>query len=270
MTAAASGARRALVTGASSGIGAAFARALAARGLDLVLVARTVPALEALATELRAAHGVTVDVIPADLADQAAPHAILDELAARGIEIGTLVNNAGFATYGELVTLAPERERDEVMVNVLAPQQLTRALLPAMLARRAGAIVNVASNAAFQPVPYMATYGATKAFLLSFSEALAEEVRGSGVRVLALCPGQTETPFFTGIDDARLGRARSPEQVVRTALRALDRGRVVIVDGIANTLLAQSARISPRWLTRRVAGIMQKPSAPANRPRSAG
>ena len=250
-----------LVTGASSGIGEAFARALAARGSNLVLVARTAARLSALASELAAKHCVRADAVPADLADPAAPDAIVAELAARGIEIDTLINNAGFGTYGAFAELDARRERDEVIVNAYAPVALTRALLPGMIARRRGAIVNVASTAAFQPVPYMATYGATKAFLLSFGEALAEEVRPFGVRVVVLCPGQTDTPFFAGIDEARIGRARTSEQVVATALRALDRNQVVVVDGVSNYLLANSIRFVPRRWVARIGARMQRPSA---------
>ena len=201
----------ALVTGASSGIGEAFARALAARGTNLVLVARSAARLEALAAELTARHGVRADTIAADLSDPGAPDAILAELRVRALEIDTLINNAGFGTHGDFAALDGRRERDEVIVNAYAPVALTRLLLPAMIARKHGAIVNVASTAAFQPVPYMATYGATKAFVLSFGEALAEEVRAHGVRVVVLCPGQTDTAFFAGIDEARVGRARTPE-----------------------------------------------------------
>jgi short-subunit dehydrogenase len=250
-----------LVTGASSGIGEAFARALAARGSNLVLVARSAARLEALGAELSATHGVRAEVVVADLADPGTPDSVVAELRARSIEIDTLINNAGFGTHGEFAALDVQRERDEVIVNVYAPVALTRALLPTMVARKRGAVVFVASTAAFQPVPYMATYGATKAFLLSFGEALAEEVRAHGVRVVVLCPGQTDTAFFTGIDEARVGRARTPEQVVATALRALERGQVVAIDGIANYALANSTRFAPRRLVARVAARMQRPSS---------
>ncbi|MBV9439194.1 MAG: SDR family oxidoreductase [Candidatus Eremiobacteraeota bacterium] len=255
----------ALVTGASSGIGEAFARALADRGHDLVLVARSADRLRALAAELAARHGVRAEALAADLSDVAAPDAVVAELAARGLEIGLLVNNAGFGTHGEFASLDARRERDEVVVNAYAPVALTRALLPAMIARKRGAVINVSSTGGFQPVPYMATYGATKAFVLSFSEALAEEVRRYGVRVVALCPGQTETAFFTGIDEARIGRPRRPAQVVATALRALDRGHVVAVDGFANYLLANAGRFAPRFLTARVAAMMERPKSLASR-----
>ena len=250
---------RALVTGASSGIGEAFARALAARGQDLVLVARSAGRLESLAAELRTTHGVRADVIVADLSEPGAADAIAAELAEREIEIGTLVNNAGFGSHGEFASLDGDREREEIMVNAFSPVALTQALLPSMLARRQGAIINVASTAAFQPVPYMATYGATKAFVLSFSEALAEEVRSQGVRVLALCPGQTDTAFFDTIEDARIGRARTTTQVVNTGLRALDRGQSVAIDGFAGAALANVSRFSPRWMVARITASMFRP-----------
>jgi len=252
---------RALVTGASSGIGAAFARALAARGNDLVLVARNAAALEALAADLTSRHGVRADVVIADLARADAVDDIVAGVAARGIEVGTLINNSGFGTHGFFAELDASRERDEIAVNVLSLVGLTRAFVPAMVARRSGGIINLASTAAFQPVPYMATYGATKAFVLSFSEALAEEVRRHGVRVVALCPGQTSTAFFTDIEESRVGIARTAEQVVATGLRALERGRVVAVDGFANTAMTSSVRLAPRALVRRIAARIERPSS---------
>lgn len=251
---------RALVTGASSGIGAAFARALAARGDDLVLVARGTGKLEALATELVAQHSIKADVISTDLARPEAAGALAAELQARGIAVGTLINNAGFATHGLFAELDADRERDEILVNVLTLVLLTRALLPAMIARHAGGIINIGSTASFQPVPYMATYGATKAFVLSFSQALAEEVREHGVHVVALCPGQTETAFFDQIQESRVGRARTVEQVVATGLRALENGRTVVIDGLANAAMANSVRFAPRPLVARLAARMQRPS----------
>jgi uncharacterized protein len=256
---------RTLVTGASSGIGEGFARAFAARREHLVLVARSAARLDALASELSSRYDVRVDAIPADLARPEAVDAIVEELHARDIAIGTLVNNAGFGTHGLFATIDPVRERDEIAVNVAALVGLTHAFLPGMLARRAGAILNVASTAGFQPVPYMATYAATKTFVLAFSEALAEEVRGSGVRVVVLCPGPTETAFFTGMEDARAGRPRSVEQVVATGLRALERGPTVAIDGAANALLAAVSRLSPRGISTRVAAAMMRPKRHARR-----
>jgi len=249
----------ALVTGASSGIGAVFARALAARGADLVLVARSVAKLEALAEELEAQHGSRALALPADLSRSEEVDRLLGELASRGIAVETLVNNAGFGTHGRLIDLDPAREREEIALNVGALVALTRALLPGMVARGRGAVVNVASIVAFQPVPYMATYAATKAFVLSFTEAVAEELRGTGVRALALCPGQTETAFFDQIEEARVGAARTSEQVVATALRALDHGRVVVVDGLPNALMTFAVRFAPRSLVRRMAAALERP-----------
>jgi short-subunit dehydrogenase len=249
----------ALVTGASSGIGAVFARALAARGADLVLVARSVAKLEALAEELEAQHGGRALALPADLSRSEEVDRLLGELASRGIAVETLVNNAGFGTHGRLIDLDPAREREEIALNVGALVALTRALLPGMVARGRGAVVNVASIVAFQPVPYMATYAATKAFVLSFTEAVAEELRGTGVRALALCPGQTETAFFDQIEEARVGAARTSEQVVATALRALDHGRVVVVDGLPNALMTFAVRFAPRSLVRRMAAALERP-----------
>ena len=237
---------RALVTGASSGIGAAFARALAARGQDLVLFAAAMVGGAMIAGADQA--GVEQDRI--DVA----------ELAAREITIGTLINNAGFGTHGALAELDAAREHDEVLVNVYSLVALTRALLPAMIARRSGGIINVASTAAFQPLPYMATYGSTKAFVLSFGQALAEEVREHGVHVVVLCPGQTETAFFDQIEESRIGRARTADQVVATGLRALERGQTVVIDGFLNAALANSVRFGPRPLVARVAARMQRPS----------
>lgn len=179
----------ALITGASMGIGAAFARELAARGMNLVLVARSVDRLQALADELTPRHGIRVEVVPADLSQPDAGRAIAETCSRLGLEVHLLVNNAGFGTSGPFHTISPERERDEVMVNVLAVVDLTHRFLPGMRARKAGGIINVASTAAFQPIPYLAVYAASKAFVLSFSEALWAECQEEAVRVLALCPG---------------------------------------------------------------------------------
>jgi short-subunit dehydrogenase len=255
----------ALVTGASSGIGSAFAGALAARGLDVVLVARSGARLEELAGRLAAAHGVRAEVVVADLGRPDAVEQVRAEVERRGLTIDVLVNNAGFATRGPFEALDPARDHEEVAVNVSAVVDLAHAFLPGMVARGRGTMVNVASTGAFQPVPWMAVYGASKAFVLSFSEALAEEYRGRGVRVLALCPGATETGFFDVVGrDTAVGDLRTPEQVVATALRALERGRPVAVDGFRNTLVAQVPRLLPRALTARIAArAVGRGSAPA-------
>ena len=188
-----------LVTGASSGLGEQFARQLAARGSNLVLVARSADRLAALADELRARHRVTATAMPADLslADDVSRVAA----AAATTKVDVLVNNAGFGTYGTFAGLDANREHDEVMVNAVAVVDLAHAVLPGMLASRRGGIITVASSIAFQPSPGQAVYGATKAFALAFSEALWAETRGSGVRILALCPGPVATGFFASLGD---------------------------------------------------------------------
>lgn len=239
----------ALVTGASAGIGAEFARQLAASGADLVLVARRADRLEGLAEELRARHHVQATAISADLAREGASQSLAAELAARALTIDVLVNNAGFATHGNLVDEDPARIRDEMALNVVTVVELTRLLLPGMLQRDRGIVVNVASTGAFQPVPTMAVYGATKAFVLSFTEALWGELEGTGVRALALCPGATETEFFDVVGaDAQVGPTRMPvADVVRQALAGVEKGRPSVVTGARN---AVGARL-PRVLTRR-------------------
>ncbi|MDQ6613874.1 MAG: SDR family oxidoreductase [Actinomycetota bacterium] len=248
----------ALVTGASSGIGAAFADQLAARGANLVVVARNAPALEDLATRLRCAHGVEVRVAPGDLGDAVVRLDLLESLADTAVDL--LVNNAGFGTHGSFVQLPWEREIGQVELNCAAVVHLSRALLPAMVARGDGGIINVASTAAFAPCPNMATYGATKAFVLSFSEAVAIECRGSGVRILALCPGAVDTGFGAATGDSTFGasgffaRATGPEDVVGVALAALDQGRTSVVFGIYNRVMALGTRLVPRSWSARISG----------------
>ncbi len=259
--------KTALITGASAGIGAEFARALAARGTNVVLVARSEDRLRALADELARDHGVRAEVVAADLTRAGAAKELRAAVDARGLAVDLLINNAGFGTHGPFETLAPARDHDEVALNVAAVVDLTHLFLPAMLERGDGAVVNVASTAGFQPVPYMAVYGATKAFVLSFSEALWAECRGRGVRVLALCPGATATEFFdvVGTEDAVLGVKRTPAQVVETGLRALERGRPSAIDGLANYLLAQTTRVAPRAMVARLTGRMMRPGRSAPR-----
>lgn len=248
----------ALITGASSGIGAEFARRLAARGAAVVLVARRTDRLETLATELSGTYGVTATAISADLAAAGGAQRLANELSARGVSVDLLVNNAGFATHGSFVDEDLSRVHDEVALNVVAVVELTHLLLPGMVERRRGAVVNVASTAAFQPVPTMAVYGATKAFVLSFTEALWGELEGSGVRAMALCPGATDTEFFdVAGGDAQVGPSRMPVgDVVSQALDALAKGRPSIVTGTRNALTARLPRMMSRRqtvrLTRRV------------------
>lgn len=253
--------KTALITGASSGIGLAFAHALAARGMSVVLVARSEKRLLTLATELVARYKIRTEVIPLDLSQENAVRRLQDEVARRDLTLDLLINNAGFATNGAFETLSPERDHEQVAVDVAAVVDLTHAFIPALLERAPGtAIINVASTAGFQPLPYMAVYGASKAFVLSFSQALAEEYRTRGLHVLALCPGATETPFFDIAGEAAsVGRRRTPEQVVATSLRALEQGRSVVIDGFVNTLLAQLTRLLPRRLVTRIAGVSVRP-----------
>ncbi|MEO5535331.1 MAG: SDR family oxidoreductase [Pseudolysinimonas sp.] len=248
----------ALVTGASSGLGEQFARQLAARGANLVLVARRADRLEALASDLRAAHSVTVDVIPADLSKARPGRALGKELAKRGITVNTVIANAGFGSFAAFQDEDADRVADEVALNVAAVVDITREFYPAMLAAGTGALVTVASTAAFQPVPKMAIYGATKAFVLSFTEALWYESRHSGLRVLALCPGATETEFFDVAGNGeRFGFNRdTAANVVKRAMKALDKrnGRGSLISGAGNAFGAVAVRMLPRGLATAMAG----------------
>lgn len=256
-----------LITGASGGIGEEFARQLARRGDNLVLVARSADRLNALASELGRAHGVHVHAVPLDLTQENAAQQLLDETTRRNLDINLLVNNAGFGSLGEFTAFPPERDEEMIRLNVSALVALTHLYLRPMQARRAGAIINVASTAAFQPVPYMATYAATKAFVLSFSEALAEESRGRGVRIMALCPGATETNFFNAAEGERppMRIVETPAQVVATALRALGQGRSSVVSGWTNFFVAQATRFVPRSVVARIAGRAMRQSYGAER-----
>ena len=227
----------ALVTGASSGIGLAFAEELARRGAGLALVARRVDRLTELAARLTDRHGVPVTVIPQDLTAQDATERIAEAVADAGHRVDVLVNNAGFGTAGRFVELTPDRIRREIDLDVGSLVALTRTFLPGMVDGVRGTLINLASIAALQPVPYMAVYGAAKAFVLSFSQALAAEHRRAGVRVVAVCPGPVRTEFFTPHGDladgerapSPVGPPVTPEFVARRALRAVDRGRDTVL-----------------------------------------
>lgn len=238
----------ALITGASVGIGRAFAQRAAADGVDLVLVARREEALQALAAELRSSSGIRVDVIPADLSVAGAAAALVAEIERRGLRIDTLVNNAGLGAHGDLAAAEPALASTQIAVNVTALTELTALLLPGMLERRRGAIITIASTAAFQPVPHFAVYAATKAYVRSFTLALWGELHGTGVRALAVCPGATATEFFEVAGGGSVGSFRSPEQVVATALRALHRGKASVVDGGMNAFTARIAQRLPERL----------------------
>lgn len=250
----------ALVTGASAGIGEAFARALAARGMDVALVARRRDRLDALAGELSREHGVRAIAIEQDLARPEAHQAVLDATRAAALEIGLLVNNAGFGAYGEFAELDAEQQARMVDVNCRAPLLLTHAFLPAMRARGTGGVVFVASIAGYQPTPMYAAYGATKAFGLMLAEALWAELREAGVAVLAVSPGYTPTEFqeVAGSADARPpGGSTSPHEVVLAALDALGSAPSVI-PGTMNGLLAAASRFAPRRLVASMALDMNK------------
>ncbi len=251
-----------LITGASSGIGEAFARHLAALGKNLVLVARREDRLRALAGELATQCGVQTHVIAADLAQSSAAVALFAETERLGLAVDLLINNAGFAKSGHFVEIPFEVQADMVRLNANTLLELTRLYLPAMCQRRRGGVINVASNAAFQPVPYMAVYGATKAFVLSLSEALAEEVRQDGVTVLALCPGATATGFWkvAGMWEDRVRTMPSVDEVVTIALRAFERRRSWVMPGFRNRFVTfLSSRLGPRGLVARIAAWMLDP-----------
>jgi uncharacterized protein len=244
----------ALVTGASSGIGIAIARELVQAGHDLVLVARRVAAMEALAAELRS-RGAAVIVIGADLSQPGAAGALVQDLSARGIEIDVLINNAGLGAAGRFDRQDETRVSEMLQVNIVALTELTRLLLPAMIARGRGRIMMVASVAAFQPGPRMAVYFASKAYVLSFGEALAYELRKTGVTVSVLCPGATATEFFAvaGADKSvmaqKFRRMMPADIVARMGVAGLVQGRHVVVAGVMNRIMTWAGRYTPHWLT---------------------
>ena len=242
----------ALITGASSGIGAAFAEALAARGANVVLVARREDRLIELAAELGERHGITATPIAMDLARDGAATELYEELERRGIRIDSLINNAGFGMRGDFVDADPARIATMIQLNVATLVALTHAFLPRLVQSGRGALVNIASVVAYQPTPHMAAYGASKAFVLSFTEAIAYETRASGLRVLAVSPGATATEFFEIADaqDIARGRVQTPAQVVTTALRALDRRHTPpsVVSGGTNRVAATLSGVLPRGL----------------------
>ena len=262
--------RWAVVTGASSGLGRGIAARLADRGMSLVLTGRNDARLGETADQIRrAAPRVKIETIATDLATRAGVAALIDRVGDRPIEV--LINNAGFGSYGPFVEADPEREADEVAVDVSAVIALARAFLPGMIARGSGGILNVASTIAFQPAPYQAVYGASKAFVLSFSEALWAEARAAGVAVTALCPGPTRTGFVDALGadvghTAIYSRLAEPEPVIEAGLRALDNGRAVVIPGVRNKVLAASGRFMPReWFTRVTARLL-RPISTASRP----
>ena len=253
----------ALVTGASSGIGWELANLFASDRHDLVLVARNKERLEQRGRELSAGFGVAVRVIAKDLADPDAPLDIFEEIRAAGFEVDALVNNAAFGVYGPFARTEAARGLEMIQVNVVAVTHLTKLFLPPMLERRRGRILNVSSTAAFQPGPLMAVYYATKAFVLSFSEAIGNELTGSGVTVTALCPGPTNTEFqkVAGMEETRLFTGplvKDPRSVARAGYAGMKRGKRIVIPGLGNKLLAQSVRFAPRHLVTQVTRFIQE------------
>jgi len=257
--------RTALVTGGSGGIGFEIAKVLARKGFDLVLVARKRDTLEAAAGQLEGKYGARVHVFAADLRRPDAPQAIFDFLHNENIPIEVLVNNAGFGLGGEFADTELRRELDMIQVNIAALTHLTKLFLPSMLKRKSGRVLNVASTAAFQPGPLMAVYYATKAYVLSFSEALAEELRHGGVTVTALCPGPTRTHFAASaqVTKSRLSTAfgiADADDVAEFGVAAMMHGRRVAIPGIKNKIMAQANRFAPRGVTTRVSRMIRESS----------
>jgi len=257
----------ALITGASSGLGEQFAYALAQRKYELVLTARRGDRLAAVASKARKLGAGMVEIIEADLAQREAPAEIFARIESLRLHIDYLVNNAGFGTSGRFDRLPLERELEEIDLNIVAVVAMTRLLLPAMVERHSGTIINVASTAAFQALPFMATYAATKAFVLNFTGALAGELAGTGVKVSALCPGPVRTEFQSVAKNEH-GRLPSfayleAETVVAQGITAAENGHPVHIAGVINFLAAQSTRFVPRSLINFIARRIYRPNADA-------
>jgi short-subunit dehydrogenase len=253
----------ALVTGASGGIGEELARLFAADGHDLVLVARSEDKLSRLAEELKGKHGVAAHVLAADLSRAEAAGEIFDALLTTGISVDALVNNAGIGSYGLFAETDLKQELDLLQINIVALTHLTKLFLPSMLSRRRGYVCNVASTAAFQPGPLMAVYYASKAYVLSFSEALANECEGTGVFVSALCPGPTETGFVVaaGMQDSKLfdRGAMTARAVALEGYRGMFAGKTIVIPGLRNALVARAVGMMPRGMvTKVVRGIQER------------
>ncbi|MEO9169363.1 MAG: SDR family oxidoreductase [Aestuariivirga sp.] len=250
-----------LITGASSGLGAIFARKLAAKKNNLVLVARREEKLQSLTAELIKAYDISVFVEAADLSTPKAVDKLMKRLAIKKLEVTCLINNAGFGALGAFVAQNIRRQTEMINLNCTALMQLCHAVLPAMQRRKSGSILNVSSTAAFQAGPNMAVYYASKAFVLSFSEALHEEVKHEGIKVSCLCPGPTKTEFFDAVNASSTKLTLfggDAEEVVNDGLAALARNQAFIVSGVMNKIFVQAGRLSPRVLSRTITKRMNK------------
>ena len=254
-----------LVTGASAGIGLELALGFAGEGFDLIVVARRAAELEALAERCRSEHGADVHVLPMDLLDAEAPAKLVQQLGDAGLQVDVLVNNAGLMDMGAFATLPLDRHERLMQLNVVVLTALTHRLLPGMLARGRGRILNVASTSSFQPVPSMALYAASKAFVLSLSESLSEELVGTGVTVTALCPGVTKTDMYDRAHDQHAAAQQIPElflsdvdDVAREGVEGCLAGQAIVVPGLPNQWLARAAQLSPRWLVRGIGGLVSR------------
>ena len=257
-----------LITGASSGIGEEFARRLAAEGHNLVLVARSEKALHELCDELMLKHRIMAHYIVADLIEHDAEKQVFDETEKHGFEVDWLINNAGFGAYGDFANVALEKQTSMIELNIRALVALTYRYLPAMRDRGRGVVINVSSAAGFQPLPYMAVYAATKSFVTSFSEAIAEENREFGVQVMALCPGSTKTNFFkaASMDNPIHAKGQQTvDEVVDTALRGVKGGRTRIISGLTNYVVATAVNVVPNKLITRFMGRTLGPRYRDNR-----
>jgi short-subunit dehydrogenase len=258
---------RTLITGGSVGIGAALADVFAEHGHDLVLVARTRDTLETRGKDIRQKYNVQVTCIPEDLSDPAGPRRLFDAVSAQGLEVHNLVNNAGVGLYGKFLTTHLDAELRMIQLNVTSPVELTKRFLPAMVARRRGRILNVASTAAFVPGPWMSIYYATKAFLLSFSEAIDYELEPNGISVTTLCPGPTESEFKVraGSERSRLFEAlvMDAQTVARAGYDGMMKGKTMVVPGIRNKLIPVAARLTPRPL---IAMLSHRAARPSENP----
>ena len=255
--------KTALITGASSGLGKEFARIHASKGDNLVLIARSKDKLETLKVDLEKLYGVSVYVIVKDLSEQYAPKAVYNELKVQNIQVDYLINNAGFGDFGLFAETDWIKQLEMINLNIMCLTYLTRLFLPEMIKNKFGKILNLASTAAFQPGPTMSVYFATKAYVLSFSEAIANELKGTGVTVTVLCPGATETGFqaAAALDKSKLFKGNNiatPKEVAEFGYSRMMEGKTVAIHGLVNNLMAQSVRFAPRNIVTTVARMKLK------------